>query len=187
MRIIAGAARGRKLLVPPGRGIRPTPDRVREALFSILTPGLAGAAFLDLYAGTGAVGLEGLSRGAGRVVLVEHEPEHLAVLRRNLEATRLPGGAIEPGEVLRVLERLVARGERFDLVFVDPPYAAETERTSCLVRLARGDLLGPGAQIVVETAARAPASSIALLAMTRECRYGDTRLAFYQLGAPNLG
>jgi 16S rRNA (guanine(966)-N(2))-methyltransferase RsmD len=179
VRIIAGAARGRKLQVPDGHALRPTPDRVREALFSMLTPTLAGASFLDLYAGTGAVGLEAISRGADRAVLVERAPEHLAILRANLETTRLQGVLIEPGDVLGVLDRLAARGERFDLVFVDPPYAAEAERIACLTRLARGDLLAAGGRIVVETAARVPPSAIDSLSLIRECRYGDTRLAFY--------
>ena len=182
MRIISGAARGRTLKVPDGREIRPTPDRVREALFSILTPTLRGASFLDLYAGTGAVGLEALSRGAARAVLVERAPGHVAVIRANLQTTRLPGASIEQGEVLRVLERLAARGERFDLVFVDPPYAAEPERIACLARLARGDLLGVEGRIVVEMAARVPAATIDSLLLTRECRYGDTRLDFYEPG-----
>ena len=181
MRIIAGAAKGRKLQAPNGYALRPTPDRVREALFSMLTPTLAGASFLDLYAGTGAVGLEAISRGAERAVLVERAPEHLVTLRANLETTRLHGGMIEPGDVLGVLDRLAARGERFDLVFVDPPYAAEAERIACLRRLARGDLLAAGGRIVVETAARAPSSVVDSLDLLRECRYGDTRLTFYGL------
>jgi len=184
VRIIAGAARGRKLQVPRGREIRPTPDRVREALFSILSPTLASSSFLDLYAGSGAVGLEALSRGAGRVVFVERAREHVALLRSNLEATGLRGGIIEPGEALVVLTRLAAHGERFDLVFVDPPYAAETERLACLLRLGRGDLLTPGARLVVEQPARIPPPCLPALELLRECRYGDTLLAFYREGGP---
>jgi 16S rRNA (guanine(966)-N(2))-methyltransferase RsmD len=180
VRIIAGAARGRGLQVPPGRELRPTPARVREALFSILAPEVAGASFLDLYAGTGAVGLEALSRGAVRSILVERAPAHLAALRANLENTRLRGGMVEAGDVLEVLDRLARRGERFDLLFVDPPYAAESERLACLGRLGKGDLLTQEARIVVETAARVPPDRVESLELTRECRYGDTRLSFYR-------
>lgn len=152
-RIIAGTARGRRLKVPPA-GTRPTSDRVREALFSSLASvqDPAGTAVLDLYAGSGALGLEALSRGARRVVLVDSAAGAVSVLRHNVAAVGLPGAHVEKAVAADYLHRA---GERFDLVLMDPPYELATEDLeSLLADLARHRLVG-GAVLVVERPARA--------------------------------
>jgi 16S rRNA (guanine966-N2)-methyltransferase len=157
-RIIAGAARGRRLAVPPV-GTRPTSDRVREAVFSAVesTLGpLGGARVLDLYAGSGAIGLEALSRGAAEVLLVERDRAALAVLRRNVDTVGLPGARVLADDATRAVARppSVGGGGPLDLVYVDPPYdlpAAEVE--SVLAGLATG-WLAEGALVLVERSRR---------------------------------
>lgn len=132
MRVIAGTYRSRTLQAPPGLDTRPTSDRLREALFNVLAPRMEGAVFLDLYAGSGAVGIEALSRGAVRVVFVERATAAMKALRANLERLGIASGfTIESGSVAAYLRR-AQRGEiQFDLVFLDPPWdaAAEYEHT----------------------------------------------------------
>jgi 16S rRNA (guanine966-N2)-methyltransferase len=131
-RVIAGAAGGRRLRVPPGNGTRPTSDRAREGLFSSLLSELGrfdGLRVLDLYAGSGAVGLEALSRGAASVLLVESDPRAAAVVKANIAALALPGASVITDRVERVLGR-VPDGPRYDLVFADPPYAVTAEAVS---------------------------------------------------------
>src|SRR5580698_2494192 len=129
MRIIAGTLRSRTLQAPPGLATRPTSDRLRETLFNVLAPRIQGSAFLDLYAGSGAVGIEALSRGAARVVFVERAPAALAVLRGNLAKLGLTAGfRIHAGSVGTVLRRMKPdAGAAFDLVYLDPPYDAAKE------------------------------------------------------------
>ena len=131
LRIIGGFARGRRLKAPRGLTTRPMTDRVREALFSTIAAVLPGADVLDLYAGTGSLGLEALSRGASSAVFVERNPAALRVLRANVEAVGLGGGvvAMEVGRFLsRKVTRMKSRGpDRFDLVFVDPPYSESVD------------------------------------------------------------
>ena len=172
-RVIAGEAGGRRLAVPAGRDTRPTSDRAREGLFATLTSmvgSLAGARVLDLYAGSGAVGLEALSRGAGHVLLVEAGARAGRVIRENIAAIGLPGAEVITDRVERVLARGPATdGGRYDIVFADPPYAlADREVSVMLSLLARGDdpprppregmaggsWLAPGALVIVERATR---------------------------------
>jgi len=161
-RVIAGEAGGRRLAVPDGRDTRPTSDRAREGLFatisSIVGP-LAGSRVLDLYAGSGAVGLEALSRGAEHVLMVEHGARSARVIRQNIEAIGLPGAAVVADRVERVLARGPGQpgpGEhRYDVVFADPPYAMpEAEVTRMLSALAEKGWLAPGALVIVERATR---------------------------------
>ena len=145
--MIAGEAGGRRLAVPDGRDTRPTSDRAREGLFatisSIAGP-LAGARVLDLYAGSGAVGLEALSRGAAQVLLVEHGARAARVIRQNIEAIGLPGATVVADRVERVLARGPAEG-RYDVVFADPPYAlADAAVTQVLAPAGRARLAGGG-------------------------------------------
>jgi 16S rRNA (guanine966-N2)-methyltransferase len=172
-RIIAGVAGGRRLDVPAGRGTRPTSDRVREALFSSLGD-LDSARVLDLYAGSGAFGLEALSRGAAHALLVESAPAALAVLRANVSALQLPGAAIAPTRVERLLAVPPDQGP-YDVVLLDPPYADPVDPV--LSRLVDGGWLAPGAQVVVERGLRSspPAWPPGLLAL-RSRRYGQTCL-----------
>jgi 16S rRNA (guanine966-N2)-methyltransferase len=175
MRIIAGIHRGRRLVVPRGLATRPTSDRARETLFALLGD-LSGSRFLDLFAGSGAVGLEALSRGAPRVCFVESARPALTALRANLRAI----GAAAPAEVVaRPLPAAVDGLEgSFDVIFLDPPYAEETLVPATLGRLLATRLISPGAIVVVEHAARhAPALPEGLTTTTAR-RVGDTAFTF---------
>ena len=149
MRIIAGAARGRRLAAPPGATTRPTADRAREGLFSAVMGEVEGARWLDLYAGSGAVGLEALSRGASEVVLVESHARAVAVIRENIARVGLDGAILAAAPVERFL---AGEPSPFDVVFADPPYAVSVEKT--LRSLNDGGWLCPRALIVVERATR---------------------------------
>src|SRR3954468_14192041 len=153
-RIIAGRAGGRRIAVPPA-GTRPTSDRVREALFSALTadPGLAGAAVLDLCAGSGALGLEALSRGAAHALFVESDRRAAAVLRQNVATVGLPGAAVRAAPAAAVLAGPADRG--YDVVLVDPPYELpDPEIAGWLVAADAGGWLSDEVVVVVERAAR---------------------------------
>jgi 16S rRNA (guanine966-N2)-methyltransferase len=169
-RIVAGTAGGRRLVVPP-RGTRPTAERVREALFNAVESmlDLDGARVLDLYAGSGALGLEALSRGAGRVTFVESDRNALAVLRRNIATIGLPGTDVVPGRVRTVLE--AGTTEPYDLVLADPPYDDDMDLTG-LAGWTR-----PGTVMVLERSVRTPDPSWpAPLEPLRAKKYGDTAL-----------
>jgi 16S rRNA (guanine966-N2)-methyltransferase len=180
LRIIAGSLRGRCLAPVKGR-IRPTADRVREAIFNILGEAVPEARVLDLFAGTGALGIEALSRGAKSAVFVEENPVALKVLRRNLEALDLEArAAVLPVLVLTALKKLAAQGPQFDLVFMDPPYGAEAG-ASTLAALATGPSLLPQAWVVVEHGRRETLpESLGTLALRDLRLYGDTQVAFYR-------
>ena len=125
MRVIAGSARRLLLKAPDGMDTRPTADRVKESLFNMLNPDLYGCAFLDLFSGSGAIGIEALSRGAQRAVLVDASMECAGIIKQNLEVTRLGENAeIINEDVYAAIERLGRRGEKYDIIFMDPPYAA---------------------------------------------------------------
>jgi 16S rRNA (guanine966-N2)-methyltransferase len=155
-RVIAGAAGGRRLHVPPGQGTRPTSDRAKEGLFASLLSefgDLSGLRVLDLYAGSGAVGLEALSRGAASVLLVESDARAAAVIRANIGAVALPGAAVAAGRAERLLSR-PPDGGRYDLVFADPPYAMSQAALTGVLALLQGGWLADGALAVVERATR---------------------------------
>ena len=150
MRVTGGALGGRRLRAPARGPVRPTADRVREALFARLG-GLAGARVLDLYAGSGALGIEALSRGAVSAHFVERAAPVLQVLRANLEALALAQAArVLRGDACSVVRRLARDGTQFDLVLVDPPYAS-SEASRALRALAESGILAPGAVVVVES------------------------------------
>jgi 16S rRNA (guanine966-N2)-methyltransferase len=185
-RVIAGEAGGRRLAVPDGRGTRPTSDRAREGLFATivsLTGSLDGARVLDLYAGSGAVGLEALSRGAERVLLVESGPRAARVIRDNIEAIGLAGAEVLTDRVERVLARGPEHG-RYDVVFADPPYAlAGDEVSATLQTLSDRGWLAPGALVIVERATRSGSVSWpAGLEPDRARRYGEA--TFWYARAP---
>ena len=174
MRVIAGTLGGRRLKAPPGRGTRPTSDRVREALFSMLAD-VEGARVLDLFAGSGALGIEALSRGAASAVFVERDARAAAVLRENLAALELGSQRAElrRGEALAALRTARKRGEHYDLVLIDPPYADAAGLGEKLPALL-APLLGPGARVVTESDRRAPLGLD--LPVATERRYGDTSI-----------
>jgi 16S rRNA (guanine966-N2)-methyltransferase len=175
-RVIAGLAGGRRLRVPPGQGTRPTSDRAREGLFASLLSELgdfAGLSVLDLYAGSGAVGLEALSRGAARVLLVESDTRAAAVARANIGAVGLPGAAVAAVSVARLLSQ-PPDGGPFDVAFADPPYALSgTAVTGVLGQLGAG-WLTCGALVVVERATRSgPVDWPPGYAPAKSRRYGE--------------
>ena len=176
-RVIAGEAGGRRLAVPGGRDTRPTSDRAREGLFATIASmlgSLDGARVLDLYAGSGAVGLEALSRGAEHVLLVEHGARAARVIRENIEAIGLPGAVLAADRVERVLARGPGGG-RYDVVFADPPYAMPGEDVAAMLgALAGQGWLAPGALVIVERATRSGAVSWPDgFVPDRARRYGD--------------
>jgi 16S rRNA (guanine966-N2)-methyltransferase len=178
-RIIAGLAGGRRLAVPPGRSTRPTSDRTREGLFSAVLAmlgSLDGAAVLDLYAGSGAVGLEALSRGAADVLLVESDPAR--VIRRNIETVGLPGVRLVQDRVDRALGRGPGAAAPRDVVFADPPYsAADDELGKVLAALTGPGWLARDALVVLERDARsAEPPWPAGYTKDRSRRYGETML-----------
>ena len=180
-RIIAGVAGGRRLEVPPGRATRPTSDRAREGLFAAVTAllgSLEGASVLDLYAGSGAVGLEALSRGAAHVLMIESDPGAAQVIRRNIESLRLPGARLLQDRVGRALRRGPGPGGPSDLAFADPPYSAgDDELSDMLVTLADRGWLTSDALVVLERDARSGAPPWPSgYSQERSRRYGETLL-----------
>ena len=178
-RVIAGLAGGRRLKVPPS-GVRPTGDRAREGLFNSLATllDLEGAAVLDLYAGSGALGLEALSRGAAAVTFVESSPRVLPVLTANLAAVGLPGGRVLRGSVPTVVAAPAPRA--YQLVLADPPYATPAAEVLDVLRsLSAGGWLAPGAVLVVERSSReAPWEWPTPLEGLRDRRYGEALLRY---------
>jgi 16S rRNA (guanine(966)-N(2))-methyltransferase RsmD len=179
MRIIAGAFKGRRLAPVKGR-IRPTAAKVREAVFSILGPAVVGLRVLDLFAGTGALGIEALSRGAAAAVFVEDHPESLKVLRRNLADLGLADRTtVWPLPVTAALTKLAGLGESFGLAFLDPPYGGP-DAAAALTAMAGLNLLAPGARVVVEHSRRESLPEVCGgLTLLTVRRYGDTQVAFY--------
>ncbi len=179
MRIIAGRFGGRRLTAPKGSGTRPTTDRVREALFSILAPRIEGARVLDLFSGTGALGLEALSRGAASATFVERDRRALAVLRTNVESLGLTGGEAEV--VGETAARYLARNpEPFDLIFADPPWEDVPRLATELFPAVTGVLRSDGL-LLVEHRSSMEVAAIPELKSTEQRRYGDTALSFFRI------
>ena len=180
MRVIAGSHRGRRLNAPQGNSLRPTSDKVREALFSILGPRVSGSRFLDLYAGTGAVGIEALSRGALVVTLVESDPKAMQAMHHNLTTC----GLLEQAELRRESTDMFLRQRRwqhapYEIVFADPPYA-DPEAVELVLTGWTIGLLAPDAVMVIEQDVRAELPVATNDArFTRRYRYGDTALFLY--------
>jgi len=182
MRVIAGSHRGRRLSGPQGTVLRPTSDKVREALFSILGAQVPGSRFLDLYAGTGAVGIEALSRGASTVTFVESDPKALQLLQKNLRTCQLLDRAqVRVGQAAAFLERKDWWGGPYDVLFADPPYAALDE-LDILIHAWRPGLLSEHAAMIIEQDSRTELpASIDHAALVRRYVYGDTALYLYGL------
>lgn len=192
MRVIAGSLRRRILEAPAGLATRPTSDRLRETLFNVLAPRIAGARFLDLYAGSGAVGIEAVSRGAERVVMVERAAPALKVLRSNLEKLGLRAVVrVEAVSVSTYLRRGRPSGtERFDVVFLDPPYEDADEYTAVLSLLGSeaAGLLAYGATAIAEHRRRDRLDeTYGLLQRVRLLQQGDTGLSFYEAAGSSQG
>jgi 16S rRNA (guanine966-N2)-methyltransferase len=181
VRIIAGALKGKRLATPKGDTTRPTADQVRIALMDTLTPRLPGARVLDLFAGAGGVGLEALSRGAAEVTFVERDARAVAALRENIATLGVSGVArVKRGDAVRELEALYRAGERFDIVFLDPPYDGGLVETTLESLGGGGLLLGDGWVIAQHFTKRAPAERVGCLFAFRTRRFGETTLTFYR-------
>jgi 16S rRNA (guanine(966)-N(2))-methyltransferase RsmD len=206
MRVIAGTHRSRQLTAPRGTETRPTSDRLRETLFNILSPRIPGCRFADLYAGSGAVGIEALSRGAAHVWFTEKSESALAAIRANLKALKIAHGfTVEERGTGALLERLakaaqkpsavavgaaesVRSGDLLNLIYLDPPWEAEAEyiNTLHLLGSARGRaMLAPDVLIIAEHSSKSPlAERYGELVQTRTLKQGDAALSFYAVSIP---
>jgi 16S rRNA (guanine966-N2)-methyltransferase len=176
VRVIAGSRKGHTLAAPRGLETRPTSDRVRENIFNLVGP-VEGARVLDLFAGSGALGIEALSRGAASAVFVEHDPEAVRTIERNLDRLRLTGARVVRGDVLRTVAQEATAGAKYDLVLVDPPYGMLTQLQP---RLARHfpPLLAADGLVVVETDTRSEPELPLPVRTTR--KYGQTRVTLFE-------
>jgi len=177
IRVIAGSLKGRRLAGPDWPGLRPTSDRLRESLFNVLAGTVAGARVLDGFAGTGAVGIEALSRGAAHITFVEQDPRALDLIGENLTRCGVTGGYT----VLRADMATAWLPAVFDLVFLDPPYAMAPDEAVG----AAASAMAPGGRLVIEHATRSAASAaLAGLTRTRTLTAGDSALSFYRHETP---
>ena len=181
MRVTGGEWRGHVLKVPPGRQVRPTSDRVKLALFNALGPRVAGSRVLDLFAGTGGLGIEALSRGARQALFVEADPRVAAVLRENLRKVgAAPRAEVWRQDVFSAIAKLAGGSRRFELILADPPYR-QGLAGRLLPALAAAGVLAPGGVLVIEHDPREDLpDQVAGLARVRNRRYGDTCLSFYE-------
>jgi 16S rRNA (guanine966-N2)-methyltransferase len=178
MRVIAGSRKGHTIAAPRGLETRPTSDRVRENVFNLVGP-LDEAAVLDLYAGSGAMGIEALSRGASRAVFVERDADAAQTIERNLERLRLTGARVVRADALTALAQEAAAGRKYDLVLVDPPYGVYSDLQPQLARYLP-PVLAADALLVVETDARVEPELP--LAFRTSRRYGQTRITVFEGG-----
>ena len=183
MRIIAGTFKSRRLKTLPGPATRPTSDRLRETLFNVLGVGVQGGVFADCYAGSGAVGIEALSRGAEFVYFLENHRSAMRVIQANLKSLGLEEGfEVLPLDVCAGLRLLEQRGVRFDVVFLDPPYKEADEYERALALLSDSKLLVPGAVVIAEHHRKlAPTEQFGALARFRILRQGDSVVSFYRI------
>jgi 16S rRNA (guanine966-N2)-methyltransferase len=183
MRIISGSNRGRRIQTLKGMNLRPTSDQMRETLFDVLGPRVRDSRFLDAYAGSGAVGLEALSRGAREVVFVEHHRAAMEMIRKNLAALRVETGfRLLHSKVLTAIERLDEQGDPFDFAFLDPPYSEASEYHQVLRQLGRSRLLIPASLVIAEHSRYYFLEDrYNQLEQTRTIRHGDAQLTFYRL------
>jgi 16S rRNA (guanine966-N2)-methyltransferase len=186
MRIVAGKYRSRILKSLKGNALRPTSDRLRETLFNVLGPNVGGSRFLDIFAGTGAVGIEAISRGATEVVFIENHAPATVLIRRNLESLEIANGAqVLPLDALRALERIAARHKPtdapFDFAFVDPPYAEKDQYERVLGFLGSAPFLSQGSLVIAEHRRTHELSQrFGRLLQTRILRQGDAALSFFE-------
>jgi 16S rRNA (guanine966-N2)-methyltransferase len=188
MRVVSGSRKGRPLQAVPGKGTRPTVDKVKESVFNMIGPFFEGGVALDLYAGTGGLGIEALSRGIDKVIFVDANRKAIDVIHKNLADTHFSEQAeVYKNDSSRALKALIKREIPFNLVFLDPPYK-EQKIESEIAILFDHHLLAPGAFIVAETDAEVILrESIGLVHKTKEVEYGNTRITIYQFQAQAEG
>ena len=191
MRVIAGAFKGRRLIAPKGnRDVRPTADRVKESVFSIVREQIIDANFLDLCAGTGNIGIEALSRGAKHVTFLERDPRCIQIIKQNLQTCGLVAGPQARHSLLRRdavkgISYLQKQDAAFEIIYFDPPYGTDLERipelyTTCLALFAENSLLRTGGTLLVEHAKRfVVPDKVGNLTRSRQAAYGDTVVSFY--------
>jgi len=186
LRVIAGQYRSRPLHSLPGLDVRPTADRLRETLFNVLTAGnpaaLEGSAWADLYAGTGAIGIEALSRGAASVLFVESARPSVQLIQENLKSLQIGTGfEVVQGDVGKVLRRWQDQSATFDVIFLDPPYRMESEYRDTLEFLGQSTLLKPTTTVIAEHAKQFdPMGEVGALRRYRKLKQGDAALSFYR-------
>lgn len=180
MRIIAGTSRGVKLMVPRGKGIRPTSDRVREAIFQVVGDRVIGARGLDLYAGAGGLGLEALSRGAAHMVFVDQAWAAVSFIRRSLDRLGFGDRAwVERKDAFRFLRKGANTGASFDLVFADPPYGQDALQ-DLLTLLDQGQFVAESGLVITEVAkGRTPPPQVGCFSIVWQRLYGDTQVVFW--------
>jgi len=187
MRVIGGEFGSRRLKGPGALRLRPTSDRLRETLFSVLGPGVLDCLFVDLYAGTGAIGIEALSRGAREVIFVEKHIPTMRVLRQNLASLGLDGRAsveVIVEDAVKGLEKLTARHLLADFIFLDPPYERADEYERTLNFIDTSHLLAPASRVIVEHSVKAELTDrFERIERVRLIEQGDAALSFYRLAA----
>lgn len=180
MRVISGSAKGKRLRAPRGMATRPITDLIKGALFSVWGSRVIGARLLDLFAGSGSVGIEALSRGARQVVFVDNSREAIQTIKDNLANCRFPLDLpIIRGDVLKVLQALDRRQERFDLVYLDPPFSNERIFNQVMSALADVDILAPGAVVVIRAPRKKEMPDFGVLHKYRQSEYGESSLHYY--------
>ena len=193
MRVIAGTYRSRILRSLKGLELRPTSDRLRETLFNVLGPDIVGSRFIDLFAGTGAIGIEALSRGASEVIFIENHKPAATLIRRNLESLGIRKGAmVLPTDAIRGLGKLAPveknKTSQYNYVFLDPPYAAAADYARVLESLGWGSLLAPGGLVIAEHRRSFELPEVAgALHCYRVLKQGDAALSFYRRAAAAAG
>jgi 16S rRNA (guanine966-N2)-methyltransferase len=183
VRVIAGKYRSRTLRSLKGQALRPTSDRLRETLFNVLGPMVNGSTFVDLYAGTGAVGIEAISRGARHAIFAEQHAPAAALIQRNLESLEISAEAeVLCMNVLRAIERLESKKVNAQFIFLDPPYAANVEYENALEALGESPLIAPDGRVIVEHLKKlALPAHVGDLELARVLEQGDAALSFYKL------
>ncbi|PYM20438.1 MAG: 16S rRNA (guanine(966)-N(2))-methyltransferase RsmD [Candidatus Rokuibacteriota bacterium] len=181
MHVIAGALKGRRLVLPRGHRTRPTADQVRIALMDTLMPMLPGARVLDLFAGAGGVGLEALSRGAGTTTFIERDPQAATALQQNINALGVRARArLVRADVACGLERLASANEHFEIVFLDPPYESDLVNAT-LARLGAGTITLAGSMVIAQHFTKQEVrDAVGVLERSRTRRFGETTLSYYQ-------
>lgn len=187
MRVVSGSAKGRPLKSVPGMGTRPTTDKVKEAIFSMIGPYFEGGTVLDLFAGTGSLGIEALSRGMEHAVFIDLEPKSIETIRANLKATRLEAqGEVFRNDAERALKVLAKRGVLVDLVFLDPPYRL-TNADDLLQQMHEKSLLQDDATIVIEHDSKYEyPDEFGLFICIRKALYGESAITIYEYRSDNM-